>query len=95
MSCVLQTVIQSDVQELNRILFAAIERSLIGTSASNLVDAFYKGTTVNQVCSSWRNFCFIIFFMKTKTAPVKMFCFFLIKKVIVKYTGIVKYSNIK
>lgn len=44
-----QGLVQNDVQELNRILFAAIENSLIDTTVLNLVNDLYRGTTVNQV----------------------------------------------
>ncbi|KAL5006933.1 hypothetical protein ScPMuIL_015739 [Solemya velum] len=40
---------QHDVQELNRILFAAIENSLVGTSGRNLIRKLYHGTIVNQI----------------------------------------------
>ena len=44
-----QTRDQHDVQELNRILFSAIEASLVGTSGQNLIHSLYHGTLVNQV----------------------------------------------
>ncbi|XP_046396207.1 ubiquitin carboxyl-terminal hydrolase 40-like [Ischnura elegans] len=40
---------QHDVQELNRILFSAIEKSLVGTSGMDLISRLYRGTVVNQV----------------------------------------------
>ena len=40
---------QHDVQELNRILFAAIESSLVGTSGEQLIGHLYHGTSVQQV----------------------------------------------
>ncbi|XP_072539370.1 ubiquitin carboxyl-terminal hydrolase 40 isoform X2 [Salminus brasiliensis] len=40
---------QQDVQELNRILFSALESSLIGTSGSSLIQQLYHGTLVNQI----------------------------------------------
>lgn len=40
---------QHDVQELNRILFCAIEDSLVGTSGEKLIRNLYHGTIVNQV----------------------------------------------
>ncbi|XP_071451402.1 ubiquitin carboxyl-terminal hydrolase 40-like [Hetaerina americana] len=40
---------QHDVQELNRILFSAIEKSLVGTSGMDLISNLYRGTVVNQV----------------------------------------------
>jgi ubiquitin carboxyl-terminal hydrolase 40 len=40
---------QHDVQELNRILFAAIESSLVGTSGEHLIGRLYRGTAVQQV----------------------------------------------
>ncbi|XP_012696474.2 ubiquitin carboxyl-terminal hydrolase 40 [Clupea harengus] len=47
---------QHDVQELNRILFSALESSLVGTSGSNLIHRLYHGTLVNQiVCKECSN----------------------------------------
>ncbi|XP_067119368.1 ubiquitin carboxyl-terminal hydrolase 40-like isoform X1 [Centruroides vittatus] len=40
---------QHDVQELNRILFSAIETSLLGTSGKNLISQLYHGSTVSQI----------------------------------------------
>ncbi|KAJ8410109.1 hypothetical protein AAFF_G00211500 [Aldrovandia affinis] len=40
---------QQDVQELNRILFSALESSLVGTSGSSLIHRLYHGTVVNQI----------------------------------------------
>ncbi|XP_035689702.1 ubiquitin carboxyl-terminal hydrolase 40-like [Branchiostoma floridae] len=40
---------QHDVQELNRILFSAIESSLVGTSGQELIANLYHGTLVNQI----------------------------------------------
>uniref|UniRef100_A0A673H1M7 USP domain-containing protein n=1 Tax=Sinocyclocheilus rhinocerous TaxID=307959 RepID=A0A673H1M7_9TELE len=40
---------QQDVQELNRILFSALESSLVGTSGSSLIHRLYHGTLVNQI----------------------------------------------
>ncbi|XP_070564811.1 LOW QUALITY PROTEIN: ubiquitin carboxyl-terminal hydrolase 40-like [Ptychodera flava] len=40
---------QHDVQELNRILFSAIESSLVGTSGQDLISKFYHGSIVNQI----------------------------------------------
>ncbi|XP_064647574.1 ubiquitin carboxyl-terminal hydrolase 40-like [Lineus longissimus] len=40
---------QHDVQELNRILFIAIEESLVGTSGQNLIKNLYHGSVVNQI----------------------------------------------
>ncbi|KAK3105338.1 hypothetical protein FSP39_022933 [Pinctada imbricata] len=40
---------QHDVQELNRILFSAIEESLVGTSGSDLIQTLYHGKIVNQI----------------------------------------------
>ncbi|XP_028809756.1 ubiquitin carboxyl-terminal hydrolase 40 isoform X2 [Denticeps clupeoides] len=40
---------QHDVQELNRILFSALESSLVGTSGSSLIHRLYHGTLVNQI----------------------------------------------
>jgi ubiquitin carboxyl-terminal hydrolase 40 len=34
---------------LNRILFSAIESSLVGTSGHNLIKQLYHGKSVNQV----------------------------------------------
>lgn len=40
---------QQDVQELNRILFCALESSLVGTLGSSLIHRLYHGTLVNQI----------------------------------------------
>uniref|UniRef100_A0A8C9RC55 Ubiquitin specific peptidase 40 n=1 Tax=Scleropages formosus TaxID=113540 RepID=A0A8C9RC55_SCLFO len=40
---------QHDVQELNRILFSALESSLVGTTGSSLIHRLYHGTVVNQI----------------------------------------------
>ncbi|XP_071102445.1 ubiquitin carboxyl-terminal hydrolase 40-like isoform X2 [Haliotis cracherodii] len=40
---------QHDVQELNRILFSAIEDSLVGTSGQSLIQRLYHGNIVNQI----------------------------------------------
>uniref|UniRef100_A0A2C9JXG3 USP domain-containing protein n=1 Tax=Biomphalaria glabrata TaxID=6526 RepID=A0A2C9JXG3_BIOGL len=40
---------QHDVQELNRILFSAIEESLVGTTGQNILNELYHGTIVNQI----------------------------------------------
>jgi ubiquitin carboxyl-terminal hydrolase 40 len=40
---------QHDVQELNRILFAAIEKSLVNTKQAKLIQELYRGTCVNKV----------------------------------------------
>ncbi|XP_041478412.1 ubiquitin carboxyl-terminal hydrolase 40-like [Lytechinus variegatus] len=40
---------QHDVQELNRILFCAIEDSLVGTSGELLISRLYRGSIVNQI----------------------------------------------
>ncbi|KAM9355903.1 ubiquitin carboxyl-terminal hydrolase 40 isoform 2-T2 [Pholidichthys leucotaenia] len=40
---------QHDVQELNRILFSALEHSLVGTSGSAFIDRLYHGTIVNSI----------------------------------------------
>uniref|UniRef100_H2Z534 USP domain-containing protein n=1 Tax=Ciona savignyi TaxID=51511 RepID=H2Z534_CIOSA len=46
---------QHDVQELSRILFDAIETSLVGTSGDKLIQNLYKGVIVNQIaCCSCR-----------------------------------------
>lgn len=47
---------QHDVQELNRILFAAIEGSLVNTRQAKLINNLYKGTCVNKIrCLSCLN----------------------------------------
>lgn len=47
---------QHDVQELNRILFSALETSLVGTSGHDLIHRLYHGTIVNQiVCKECKN----------------------------------------
>ncbi|XP_059209927.1 ubiquitin carboxyl-terminal hydrolase 40 [Centropristis striata] len=40
---------QHDVQELNRILFSALEHSLVGTSGSSFIQQLYHGTIVNSI----------------------------------------------
>ncbi|XP_029688638.1 ubiquitin carboxyl-terminal hydrolase 40 isoform X2 [Takifugu rubripes] len=40
---------QHDVQELNRILFSALEHSLVGTSRSTFIQQLYHGTIVNSI----------------------------------------------
>ncbi|XP_055087089.1 ubiquitin carboxyl-terminal hydrolase 40 [Periophthalmus magnuspinnatus] len=40
---------QHDVQELNRILFSALEHSLVGTSGSSFINRLYHGTIVNSI----------------------------------------------
>ncbi|XP_064401493.1 ubiquitin carboxyl-terminal hydrolase 40-like isoform X3 [Halichondria panicea] len=40
---------QHDVQELNRILFSAIESSLLGTSGEQLISKLYHGVFVQQI----------------------------------------------
>ena len=39
---------QHDVQELNRILFSAIEQSLVNTKQAKLIQELYRGTYVNK-----------------------------------------------
>ncbi|XP_054064647.1 ubiquitin carboxyl-terminal hydrolase 40 isoform X1 [Rissa tridactyla] len=47
---------QHDVQELNRILFSALETSLVGTSGHDLINRLYHGIVVNQiVCKECKN----------------------------------------
>ncbi|XP_043858164.1 ubiquitin carboxyl-terminal hydrolase 40 isoform X2 [Dromiciops gliroides] len=47
---------QHDVQELNRILFSALESSLVGTSGHDLINRLYHGTIVNHVmCKECEN----------------------------------------
>ncbi|XP_040828259.1 ubiquitin carboxyl-terminal hydrolase 40 isoform X2 [Ochotona curzoniae] len=47
---------QHDVQELNRILFSALESSLVGTSGHDLINRLYHGTIVNKiVCKECKN----------------------------------------
>uniref|UniRef100_A0A8C0FMK9 Ubiquitin carboxyl-terminal hydrolase 40 n=1 Tax=Bubo bubo TaxID=30461 RepID=A0A8C0FMK9_BUBBB len=47
---------QHDVQELNRILFSALESSLVGTSGHDLINRLYHGIVVNQiVCRECKN----------------------------------------
>nr|XP_004610938.1 unnamed protein product [Sorex araneus] len=47
---------QHDVQELNRILFSALETSLVGTSGHDLINRLYHGTVMNQVvCKECQN----------------------------------------
>uniref|UniRef100_A0A1A8RYU3 Ubiquitin carboxyl-terminal hydrolase n=1 Tax=Nothobranchius rachovii TaxID=451742 RepID=A0A1A8RYU3_9TELE len=40
---------QQDVQELNRILFSALEHSLVGTSGSTFIHRLYHGTIANSI----------------------------------------------
>ncbi|KAG8013265.1 Ubiquitin carboxyl-terminal hydrolase 40 [Nibea albiflora] len=40
---------QHDVQELNRILFSALEHSLVDTSGSSFIHRLYHGTIVNSI----------------------------------------------
>lgn len=48
--CVLfQGTNQHDVQELNRILFSALEHSLVDTTGSTLIHRLYHGTIVNNI----------------------------------------------
>ena len=44
-----QEMQQHDVQELNRILFDALESSLIGTSGHQMIRKLFHGTSVQQV----------------------------------------------
>lgn len=44
-----EVVQQHDVQELNRILFTALDDSLVGTAGSALIKQLYHGELVNQV----------------------------------------------
>ncbi|NXD12530.1 UBP40 hydrolase, partial [Nothocercus nigrocapillus] len=47
---------QHDVQELNRILFSALETSLVGTSGHDIINRLYHGIVVNQiVCKECKN----------------------------------------
>ncbi|XP_051854382.1 ubiquitin carboxyl-terminal hydrolase 40 isoform X2 [Antechinus flavipes] len=47
---------QHDVQELNRILFSALESSLVGTSGHDLINRLYHGTIVNHImCKECEN----------------------------------------
>ncbi|NXF84160.1 UBP40 hydrolase, partial [Sclerurus mexicanus] len=47
---------QHDVQELNRILFSALETSLVGTSGHDLINRLYHGVVVNHiVCKECKN----------------------------------------
>ena len=48
-STVPQELQQHDVQELNRILFMAMESSLTGTSGEHLIARLYRGTSVSRV----------------------------------------------
>uniref|UniRef100_G3P742 USP domain-containing protein n=1 Tax=Gasterosteus aculeatus aculeatus TaxID=481459 RepID=G3P742_GASAC len=40
---------QHDVQELNRILFSALDHSLVGTTGSTFIHQLYHGTIVNSI----------------------------------------------
>ena len=60
LSSLLQELQQHDVQELNRILFCAIESSLLGTSGERLIATLYHGTSVQQVRGVkgyWWHYC--------------------------------------
>ncbi|NXG14051.1 UBP40 hydrolase, partial [Grallaria varia] len=47
---------QHDVQELNRILFSALETSLVGTSGHDLINRLYHGVVVHHiVCKECKN----------------------------------------
>lgn len=53
---IMQEMRQHDVQELNRILFSALETSLVGTSGHDLINRLYHGIVVNQiVCKECKN----------------------------------------
>lgn len=53
---IVQEMRQHDVQELNRILFSALETSLVGTSGHDLIKRLYHGIVVNQiVCKECKN----------------------------------------
>ena len=47
-----EELFQHDVDEMNRILFSAIEHSLMNTSGSKIISTIYHGRSVNQVSSS-------------------------------------------
>lgn len=73
---------QHDVQELNRILFSALEHSLVGTSGSTFIQQLYHGTIVNSiVCKecgniSQRQVCVCIhFYSKTGDDETNSFIF--------------------
>ncbi|XP_010211019.1 PREDICTED: ubiquitin carboxyl-terminal hydrolase 40-like, partial [Tinamus guttatus] len=52
----MQEMRQHDVQELNRILFSALETSLVGTSGHDIINRLYHGIVVNQiVCKECKN----------------------------------------
>lgn len=74
---------QHDVQELNRILFSALEHSLVGTSGSTFIQQLYHGTIVNSiVCKdcgniSQRQVCVCIHFLvKVQWQLNEFFTFF-------------------
>ena len=46
---------QHDVQELNRILFDALESSLVGTSGEKFIGHLYHGTSVQQVSTHFQS----------------------------------------
>lgn len=53
---IMQEMRQHDVQELNRILFSALETSLVGTSGHDLINRLYHGIVVNHiVCKECKN----------------------------------------
>ena len=76
MKCILlsypQEMQQHDVQELNRILFAAIESSLVGTSGEHLIGRLYRGTAVQQVLNHLLHACFLAVHVNCVYACVMM-----------------------
>ena len=60
---------QHDVQELNRILFAAIEKSLINTRNAKFIHELYRGTYVNKIkCLSCQNV------FEREVSPMPLLC---------------------
>ena len=40
---------QHDIQELNRVLFDALEKSFKGTELSNIINELYQGTMFDRI----------------------------------------------
>lgn len=67
---------QHDAQELNRILFSAIEDSLIGTPGQTLIRELYHGTIVNQVAWLYSILLIIAYFLLRFSAGLSRFFMF-------------------
>ena len=58
MSLLFQGFQQHDVQELSRILFGALDSSLLGTPGEALIKNLYHGTSVTKVHNLRSNFSY-------------------------------------